>query len=115
MQTINITPNPRILEVITNNPMPPINAICELIDNGIEARPAKKGKDSVNFGIQWLQQQTSIIDAQCINTKNEFMQYKWKEDKDGNAIRQPVEKNNHIIDASRYAYEDDMEESWYMT
>jgi len=37
MQTINITPNPRILEVITNNPMPPINAICELIDNGIDS------------------------------------------------------------------------------
>jgi phage terminase large subunit len=90
-------------------------SIQELIDNGIEARPAKKGKDSVNFGIQWLQQQTIIIDAQCINTKNEFMQYKWKEDKDGNAIRQPVEKNNHLIDASRYAYEDDMEASWYMT
>ncbi|GAJ10695.1 unnamed protein product, partial [marine sediment metagenome] len=36
METINITPNPRILEVITNNPMPPINALCELIDNSID-------------------------------------------------------------------------------
>jgi hypothetical protein len=24
----------------------------------------------------------------------------------------PVDKNNHIIDALRYAYEDDMEQSW---
>ncbi|MBL7074670.1 ATP-binding protein [candidate division KSB1 bacterium] len=36
MKTINITPNPRILEVITHNPMPPINAICELIDNSVD-------------------------------------------------------------------------------
>lgn len=36
MKTIDITPNPRILEVITHNPMPPINALCELIDNSID-------------------------------------------------------------------------------
>ncbi len=36
MKTINITPNPRILEVITHNPMQPINALCELIDNSID-------------------------------------------------------------------------------
>lgn len=34
--TFNITPNPRILEVIANNPMPPINALCELIDNSLD-------------------------------------------------------------------------------
>lgn len=83
-------------------------SIKELRDNGINARPAKKGKDSVNFGIQWLQQQTMVIDEKCINTRNEVQQYKWKEDKNGVAIREPVDKNNHIIDATRYAYEDDM-------
>ncbi len=36
MRTINIIPNPRILEVITHNPMPPVNALCELIDNSID-------------------------------------------------------------------------------
>jgi phage terminase large subunit len=86
-------------------------SIQELINYRINAYPAEKGPDSVNFGIQWLQQQTIIIDAQCINTKNEFMQYKWKEDRDGNAIRQPVGKNDHLIDATRYAYEDDMIET----
>jgi phage terminase large subunit len=68
---------------------------------------AKKGKDSVLHGIQWLQQQTIIIDRNCVNTINEFQQYKWREDKSGNAIRQPVDKNNHAIDALRYAYEDE--------
>lgn len=85
-------------------------SIAELQRYGINARGARKGKDSVLFGIQWLQQQTIVIDAKCVNAKNEFAQYHWKEDAAGNAIRQPVDKNNHIIDATRYAYEDDSNE-----
>ena len=76
----------------------------------IRALAARKGKDSVNFGIDWLQRQKIVIDVHCQNAKNEFAQYKWKEDKDGNVMKVPVEKNNHIIDALRYAYEDEMEE-----
>ncbi len=58
---------------------------------------AKKGKDSVVFGIQWLQQQTIIVDKKCINMQNELSQYKWKEDAGGNAIAVPVDKNNHCF------------------
>ena len=83
-------------------------SIQELKMAGVMAYPAKKGKDSVNFGIQWMQQQQIVIDSKCINTRNEISTYHWKEDKDGNAIRQPVDKNNHLIDAGRYALEDDM-------
>ena len=90
-------------------------SIEELNRHGCNVQGARKGKDSVIHGIQWLQQQQIIIDKKCINTINEFQQYKWKEDKDGNAIRQPVDKNNHIIDALRYAYESDAEESWVIT
>lgn len=85
-------------------------SIAELQRYGVNATGAAKGKDSVKFGIQWLQQQTIVIDASCVNTKNEFMQYKWKEDAGGNALPQPVEKNDHLIDATRYAYEDDANE-----
>jgi phage terminase large subunit len=83
-------------------------SIAELQKYGINADSAIKGKDSVLFGIQWLQQQTIIIDIKCVNTKNEFMQYHWKEDAAGNAIRQPIDKNDHIIDEIRYAYEEEM-------
>jgi phage terminase large subunit len=82
-------------------------SIQELNNAGINAKPARKGKDSVNFGIQWLQQQTIVIDSRCVYAKNEISTYHWKQDKDGNAIRQPSDKNNHLIDALRYAYEDD--------
>jgi len=82
-------------------------SVAELRKCGVNAFSAKKGKDSVNHGVQWLQQQTIVIDPKCINLINEFRQYKWKEDKDGNAIREPVDKNNHGIDDIRYAYEED--------
>lgn len=82
-------------------------SIKELKIYGLNTLGAKKGKDSVSHGIQWLQQQKIIIHTKCINTINEFQQYKWKEDKDGNVLKVPIDKLNHIIDALRYAYEDE--------
>lgn len=90
-------------------------SVVELQQHGVNAVGARKGKDSVLFGVQWLQQQTIIVDASCVNMKNELMQYHWKEDAAGNAMRQPVDKYNHLIDATRYAYENDAEETWYMS
>jgi phage terminase large subunit len=83
-------------------------------DNPIDAIGAAKGKDSVNFGIQWMQQQTIVIGSNCINAQNEISTYHWKEDAGGNAMPVPVDKNNHLIDAGRYAHEEDMENSWIM-
>jgi phage terminase large subunit len=82
-------------------------SIKELRQYGINAIGAKKGKDSVNHGIQWLQQQTIVVDVKCQNMKNELMKYKWKEDRNGNVLPVPVDKDNHLIDALRYAYEDE--------
>jgi phage terminase large subunit len=83
-------------------------SITELRRAGVNARPAQKGKDSVNFGIQWLQQREVVIAKNCVNAQMEFSFYHWKTDAGGNALRIPVDKNNHLIDATRYAYEDDM-------
>jgi len=84
-------------------------SIRELRDNKINAIGAKKGKDSVLFGIQWLQQQTIIIDKRCINASREFQMYKWIEGSNGQPASppRPIDKNNHIIDALRYCYEDE--------
>ena len=87
-------------------------SIAELGRHGVNARGAKKGKDSVEHGIQWLQQQTIIVDTRCINLQNELRTYKWKEDAAGNPIRQPVDRDNHLIDAGRYAHEDDSLENY---
>ena len=83
-------------------------SIKELRNLGIRTRAAKKGKDSINFGIDWLQRQTIVIDVSCQNFKNEIQAYKWKEDRDSNVLKVPVEKNNHLMDGLRYAYEDEM-------
>lgn len=90
-------------------------SIQELRNLGVKALPAKKGKDSVNFGIQWLQRQEIIIDVKCQNIKNEFMTYKWKEDAKGNVLDIPVDRDNHGVDAIRYAYQDEMEQRKFGT
>lgn len=84
-------------------------SIRELINHGVRAIPAKKGRDSVNHGINWLRQQKIIIDVHCQNTRNEFATYRWKEDKDGNVLPVPVDRDNHAIDAIRYGLEEHME------
>ncbi len=93
-------------EVVWDSAEP--KSIEELNQHGLLSTGARKGKDSIIHGIQWLQQQTIIIDKSCINTHNDCQQDKWKENKSGNAMRPPVDKFNHIIDALRYSYEDDM-------
>jgi phage terminase large subunit len=80
-------------------------SIKELQNMGIKALGAKKGPDSVMHGIQWLQGHEIIIDNKCQNAKNEFQLYQWKKDKDGNSLRVPEDRNNHLIDAIRYAIE----------
>lgn len=82
-------------------------SIAELQKHGVRAIGAKKGKDSVLFGIQWLQQQHIVVDNRCVNTGNELTVFKWREDKSGNALPEPVERDDHLIAAMRYAYEDE--------
>ena len=49
-----------------------------------------------------------IIDPRCKNTIAEFSKYKWKENKAGDVLPIPVDKDNHLIDALRYALENDI-------
>jgi phage terminase large subunit len=50
-----------------------------------------------------------IVDKHCINARNELQTYKWKEGSDGKPVSppRPIDKNNHWIDATRYAYEEE--------
>jgi phage terminase large subunit len=84
-------------------------SIAEMQQRGVSITGARKGKDSITFGIDWLKQHEIIIDKTCVNHIKEFQQYQWKKDANGNAVSppKPIDKNNHLIDALRYAYEDD--------
>ena len=80
-------------------------SIEEIRRYGINARGAEKWKGSIEFGIKKLQEYKIIIDVSCINAKNEFQKYKYKEDRNGNVLPIPTDKDNHLIDALRYAME----------
>jgi phage terminase large subunit len=66
---------------------------------------AKKGKDSVNNGIQWIQDFEIIVHPRCVNFLTEISQYQWKKDKFGKSLNEPEDDNNHLMDAMRYALE----------
>lgn len=82
------------------------NRIEEMKREGIKALPVKKGKDSVLRGVDWLKMRKIYIDESCINTQREFEQYKYKEDREGNVLEEPVKEFDHTIDALRYSMND---------
>jgi len=77
--------------------------IDELRRMGWNIRPSLKGKDSVNAGIDLLKRYKINITSSSNNAIQEFRNYKWREDKTGKLTNIPEDKNNHIIDAVRYA------------
>lgn len=72
----------------------------------------KKGPDSVEFGERWLDD----LDFICIdpnrtpNIAKEFENIDYQVDKDGNPKPRLEDKDNHAIDATRYAFSEDMED-----
>lgn len=79
-------------------------SIYEMREYGINVNGARKGPDSVRFGINWLQSRAHIyIDRRrCPNTFREFSSYEYDRNKDGQFINAFPDKNNHAIDAVRY-------------
>tara|TARA_R100001463_G_scaffold22722_5_gene54542 strand:- start:2177 stop:3340 length:1164 start_codon:yes stop_codon:yes gene_type:complete len=77
--------------------------IEELRRMGWNIRPSVKGRDSINAGIDLLKRYKIYITNKSNNAIQEFRNYKWKEDRTGKLTNNPEDKNNHIIDAVRYA------------
>lgn len=79
-------------------------SIYEMREYGANVNGAKKGPDSVRFGINWLQSRAHIyIDRhRCPNTYREFSSYEYDRNRDGQFINAFPDKNNHAIDAVRY-------------
>lgn len=67
---------------------------------------AKKGKDSINNGIQWIQDLEIIVHPRCVNFITEISNYTWAQDKFGNKLNVPIDDFNHLQDAMRYALEE---------
>lgn len=80
-------------------------SIDELKSLGLRVKAAKKGKDSITNGIQWIQDLEIIIHPKCVNFLTEISNYTWDADKFGNKLNMPIDDFNHIMDAMRYALE----------
>lgn len=77
--------------------------IDELRRMGHNIQPSLKGRDSVNAGIDLLKRFKIHLVGSDDNLIMEFRNYKWVTDKTGKLTNTPVDKNNHLIDAVRYA------------
>lgn len=73
---------------------------------GLLAKAAVKGPGSVDYGMKWLQRRKIVIDRKRTpNAYNEFVNYEYDRNKDGDIISGYPDENNHLIDATRYAVE----------
>ena len=67
-------------------------------------RPSAKGPDSVNQGIQKLQQYQLVVDPACYHLLEELENYSWQRDRStGEYVNKPIDRYNHLLDALRYS------------
>ncbi len=82
-------------------------SIDELRELGLyRITPARKGRDRINNGIQYIQDYRIVIHPRCVNFLTEISNYTWAEDKFGGKLNAPIDAFNHLMDAMRYALED---------
>ena len=80
-------------------------SIASLKSKGCRVQSAKKGKDSINNGIDFLQDYEIIINSHLVEFKVEAENYSWAVDKNGKPTNKPVDDFNHFFDSLRYATE----------
>ena len=81
-------------------------SIDELRGFGLKRiKGAKKGRDSINNGIQFIQDYEIVIHPRCVNFITEISNYTWQKDKFGKSMNTPVDDFNHLMDAMRYGLE----------
>lgn len=84
-------------------------SINEFLQYGLRMRGVRKGPDSIEYGIKFLQDLEAIIidDTRCPETAREFLTYELERDANGNFKSKYPDKNNHTVDAVRYAMNDE--------
>ena len=84
-------------------------SIAELQGYGHSVSPVSKGRDSVVYGINLINQNEIYITANSINLKKELQGYIWAKDKEGNTLQKPTGAHPDCIDAARYILTDQLE------
>ncbi len=87
-------------EIIADSSEP--KSIEELNRLGWNVKGAQKGPDSVNHSIDILRRYRINITRRSVNLRREMERYKWRVDRSGKPLNEPVDKCNHLIDPLRY-------------
>lgn len=78
-------------------------SIRELSENGVNAQAVTKGADSINYGIQIIQNNEYLVTSKSLNIITELRKYAWDKDKKtGDKLNKPIDNYNHAMDAWRY-------------
>lgn len=76
--------------------------IKEIRLSGVNIVAVKKGSGSILAGVEKMKGVRICITKRSVNVKYELDNYCWDKDKDGMYINQPIDANNHAMDAARY-------------
>lgn len=81
-------------------------SIDSIKNKGVRIVGARKGKDSINSGIDFLLDYEIIINSHLVEFMTEFNNYSWAIDKTTNkTTNKPIDDFNHFIDSLRYSTE----------
>lgn len=102
--------NKQIADIILNQPRKALciadsaepKSIDEIRSYGVLIQPTVKGRDSVNQGIQMVQDQSISVTKQSTNIIKEYRNYLWETDKNGKILNEPEHTWSHSMDAIRY-------------
>jgi phage terminase large subunit len=72
------------------------------------ARGVKKGKDSIQWGIDLVKKYRIVVPKSNTNLIEELYSYEWVDDGNGGVTNVPVDANNHLLDAMRYGVMEQM-------
>ena len=78
-------------------------SIQELRNYGHKVFPVSKGRDSIVYGINLINQNEIYITSSSKNLIRELQGYVWDKDKEGNNLQKPTGTHPDCIDAARYA------------
>ncbi|TWF38843.1 PBSX family phage terminase large subunit [Chitinophaga polysaccharea] len=87
-------------EIVADSSEP--KSIMEINNEGLLVMPALKGPDSVKSSIDIIKRWKLNVTKDSVNLRKELNTYKWKQDKNGKTINEPVDFMNHLIDPLRY-------------
>jgi len=104
----NLIKSNEIDEIIYADSAEP-KSIAELNHYGHSVLPVKKGRDSITYGINLINQNKIFVTKRSKNLINELRNYIYMTDKQGNTLNKPIDAYNHAIDAMRYAITSQLE------